>query len=372
MADSDTLSELWDVRLTRREMMRLAGGLAAATGLTLVLPENRVFHLGVAQAGQAPGGMVDTSKYKKPGPWTVGRAGSGDVNAWMIMFSAHYEYGFKERYKGKFKDYFVTAANFDPSKQINDVEDLLSKNINLLSIDPISEAALVASVEKAMDRGIPVVLGSTRVKTEKYVSWITTDNVKVGLLYGDWMAKRLKGKGSVLILLGAPGSSYAEENLKGIRQAFAKYPDMKETQVVYASWSPVESKKATEAAIQAGKPIDGVISGGLMGLGAVDAFVSQKKPIPPIGADDWNGWLKKAKKHNVEFFAVSGGSAMSSRAADVIVKVLSGEPVPKYIEYPVQTFDSSQLNKFVRENLSDNYWAIHELPKAWIDKLYKT
>jgi ribose transport system substrate-binding protein len=368
MDEKQELHDLWGARLTRREMMRLAGGLVAAGGLTLLLPEGRIYSL--SRAAGAPG-MVDTSRYKKPGPWTIGRAGAGDVNAWMIMFSAHYEYGIKERYKGKFKDYYVTAANFDPSKQINDVEDLLSKRIDLLFIDPISEGALVASVEKAMDRGIPVILGSTRVKTEKYVSWITTNNVKAGFLYGDWMGKRLKGEGSVLILLGAPGSSYAEENLKGIRQAFLNYPGIKEAQVVYASWSPVEAKKATEAAIQAGRKIDGIISGGLMGLGAVDAFISQKKPIPPVCADDWNGWLKKAKKHNVEFFAVSGGSAMSSRAVDVAVKVLSGEPVARYVEYPFKTFDSSQLNKYLREDLNDNYWAIHELPESWVTKLYK-
>ncbi|MDQ7844263.1 MAG: substrate-binding domain-containing protein [Armatimonadota bacterium] len=368
MANSKDADAFEGTKLTRREMMRLAGGLLAAGGLTLLLPEGRIFPLSTAEGAV---GMVDTSRYKKPGPWTVGRAGAGDVNAWMIMFSAHYEYGIKERHKGKFKDYFVTAANFDPGKQINDVEDLLSKRIDLLFIDPISEAALVASVEKAMDRGIPVILGSTRVKTEKYVSWITTNNVKAGFLYGDWMGKRLKGEGSVLILLGAPGSSYAEENLKGIRQAFLNYPGIKEAQVVYASWSPVEAKKATEAAIQAGKKIDGIISGGLMGLGAVDAFVSQRKPIPPVGADDWNGWLKKAKQHKVEFYAVAGGSAMSSRAVDVAVKVLSGEPVPRYVEYPQKTFDSSQLTKYLREDLNDNYWAIHELPESWVTKLYK-
>lgn len=356
---------------TRREFMRLAGTVAGLAGVTVLLPGCQPAAQPTPTPALSPG-MVDTSRYKKNPPWVVGRAGSGDVNAWMVMFSAHFEYGIKEKYKDKFKEYHVTAANFDAAKQINDVEDLLAKNLDLLFIDPISEAALVGAVEKAMDAGIPVILASTRVRTDKYVSWVTTDNVRIGYLGADWLGRRLGGKGNVVLTMGAPGSSYAEDWLRGARQALSNYPDIKEVGLAYCFWSPVEAKKAVEAFIQATPQIDGVVpGGGQMALGAVDAFLDAGKPIPPMGGtDDWNGWLAKAKEHKVEFFSVSGGSSMSLTCVDLAVDVLSGKPVPKYVEYPVVTFDQTELDKYYRPDLSDQYWAVHELPEEWVQRLY--
>jgi len=302
----------------------------------------------------------------------VGRAGSGDVNAWMVMFSLHFQYGIEGKYKDKFKEYHVTAANFDAQKQINDVEDLLAKDLDLLFIDPISEAALVASVERAMDSGTPVILASTRVVTDKYVSWVTTDNQRIGFICSDWLGKRLDGKGKVIMLMGAPGSSYAEDWLRGCRQAMEQYPDIEEVGMAYAWWSPTEAKTAVEGFLQANPQIDGVIpGGGLMGIGAVDAFLDAGLPIPPMGgADDNNAWLRKAKEVGCEFFAICGGADQSLTCVDLAVDVLSGKPVPKLAIHPVDTFDQTELDKYYRPELSDQYWAVNRLPEDWIKEHY--
>jgi len=317
-------------------------------------------------------GMVVTAPYKKNPPWVVGRAGSGDVNAWMVMFSLHFRYGIEEKYKDRFKEYHVTAANFDAQKQINDMEDLLAKDLDLLFVDPISEAALVVSVEMAMAKGIPVVLASTKVYTDKYVSWVTTDNQRIGFLGGDWLGKKLNGKGKVILLMGAPGSSYAEDWLRGSRQGLAQYPDIEEVGLAYCWWSPTEAKTAVEGFIQANPQIDGVVpGGGLMGIGAVDAFLDAGLPIPPMGgADDGNAWLRKAKETSCEFFAVAGGSDMSLTCVDLAVDVLSGKAVPKLVIHPVETFDQTELDKYYRPELNDQYWAVNRLPDDWVQEHY--
>lgn len=107
-------------QISRRRFLSLTGGAAgviALGGISIILP-------GCGQANSAPAtttatakpattatsashvpqGMVDTERYKKPGPWTVGRAGAGDVNAWMVMLSATYNYAIKDKYKTLFKN----------------------------------------------------------------------------------------------------------------------------------------------------------------------------------------------------------------------------------------------------------------------------
>jgi ribose transport system substrate-binding protein len=184
--------------ISRREFLRIAGAVTAASGITVFLPGCTPGATPTPSSSGVQPGMVDTSKFKKDGPWTVGRAGAGDVNDWMVMLTHHYEYAIQEKYKGQFKDYFVTAANFDPAKQISDVEDLLSKNIQLLFIEPAAEAPLTAIVEKAMNQGVPVVLASTRVSSPNYVSYISRNNVQAGYAYADYIGQKLNGKGNVV------------------------------------------------------------------------------------------------------------------------------------------------------------------------------
>lgn len=356
--------------ISRREFLRLAGMTTLAGGVSIFLPGCAP---ATPEAGPAAGqaGMVDTSAFRKDPPWTVGRAGAGDVNAWMVMLSHHYEYAIQEKYKEQFADYFVTAANFDPAKQISDVEDLLSRNIDLLFIEPAAEAPLTAIVERAMNQEVPVVLASTRVNSPNYVSWVYRNNVEVGFQYAEYIGNKLNGQGNVVLLMGFAGSSYAEDVLRGVRQGLASFPDITEVGLANANWSPTDAKKAMEAFIQSNPQIDGVISdGGQMGLGAVDALLDAGRDIPPITGDGWNGWLRRAKELGISFLAVSGDQALSMTAVDQGVKILSGELVAKNVEYPYVTFEEDEIDTYYRPELNDQYWAPHQLPDEWVTRIY--
>ncbi len=324
----------------------------------------------LAQAKLSPG-MTDTGKYKASAPWIAGRAGLGDTNAWMTMFGLHFRYGIEEKYAKQFKSFNVTACFWNPAQQITDIEGLVAKKVNILFVDPASEAALVGAVEEAMDRGVPVILASTGVNTDKYVTWVSRNNMKAGFLYADWMGKKLKGKGKVVALMGIAGSSYAEDVLRGVKQGLSGYPGIELVDVAYCDWSPVKAKSTMEAFIQSHPQIDGILAdGGQMALGAVEALVDAGKPIPPITADDWNGWLRLAKERKIQFLAESGGAPLALTCVDLAVKILNGEPVPKIVEYPMVSFEQDQLDKYYRPDLNDQYFAVSELPEAWIQKYY--
>jgi ribose transport system substrate-binding protein len=324
-----------------------------------------------ALAGDLVPGMVDTTQYKKKAPWLAGRAGLGDTNAWMTMFGLHFKYGVEEKYAKEFKGFKVTSCFWNPVKQIADIEGLVAQGVNILFVDPASEGALVGAIEEVYDMGVPVVLASTGVNTDKYTTWVSRDNVKAGFVYAKWMGKKLNGKGNVVALMGMAGSSYAEDVLRGVKQGLSAFPDIKILEVAYCDWSPVKAKETMEVFIQSNPRIDGIIAdGGQMAYGAVEALLDAGKKIPPITADDWNGWLRMAKAHDIDFLAESGGNPLALTSVDLAVKILRGEPVPKIVEYPVVTFEKDQLDKYYRPDLTDQYFAVNELPEAWIKKHY--
>lgn len=351
--------------IKRRFLVGLVVFLAAALFLCPAIQYQKAF------AGELAPGMVDTSRYKKNPPWLAGRAGLGDTNAWMTMFGLHFKYGIEEKYAKLFKGFKVTSCFWNPVKQIADIEGLVAQGVDILFVDPASEGALVGAIEEVYDMGVPVVLASTGVNTDKYTTWVSRDNVKAGFVYAKWMGEKLNGKGNVVVLMGIAGSSYAEDVLRGVKQGLSAYPDIKILETAYCDWSPVKAKESMEVFIQSNPQIDGIIAdGGQMAYGAVEALLDAGKKIPPITADDWNGWLRMAKEHNIDFLAESGGNPLALTCVDLAVKILRGEPVPKIVEYPVVTFEKDQLDKYYRPDLNDQYFAVNELPEAWIKKYY--
>jgi ribose transport system substrate-binding protein len=316
----------------------------------------------------APGG----AEAEKKGPWKVGRAGLGDLNDWMIFLSAHYEYSIRVKHKDLFSDYIVTAANFDPTKQVADVEDLLAQNLDLLFIEPGSEGVLVGAVSKAVAAGVPVILVSTRVNGENWTAWVSRNNQKDGEIKTQWLAEKLNGKGKLIALMGFAGTSYATDVWNGCQKILGDFPDIEVLEMQHADWSAPTAKKVTETLLVKYKQIDGILSdGGQMALGAVQAFQDAGRPIPPLTADDWNGWMRAASKiPDLEFFAVSGSANLSTIGVDLAVKHLQGEEIPKETEAPFETWDQTELDKWFRADLADAYWGFHSLPEAFLEEKF--
>jgi ribose transport system substrate-binding protein len=85
----------------------------------------------------------------------------------------------------------------------------------------------VGPVHSAIDSGVPVVIMDSGLKTERYVSFVATDNYKGGVLAGEHLGKLLNGKGNVILLRYAVGSASTEEREAGFLEALKKFPEIK-------------------------------------------------------------------------------------------------------------------------------------------------
>jgi ribose transport system substrate-binding protein len=361
--NDDALNKLLrDERMDRARVLRLGAA-------TLILPSAAGLLSACGGDDEGPeAGQTEAAGPRKEPPWRVGRAGLGDLNDWMIFLSAHYDYAINVKHKDLFSDYIVTAANFDPTKQVADVEDLLAQNIDLLFIEPGSEGGLVGAVTRATASDVPVILVSTRVNGENWTSWISRNNRRDGELKGEWMGEKLGGKGQIVALMGFAGTSYANDVWAGTQASLGKFPDIEILEMQNADWSAPTAKQKTEAFLVKYNQIDGILSdGGQMALGAMQAFRDAGREIPPLTADDWNGWMRAASAvPDLQFYAVSGSANLSLDAVDLAVKFLQGEEIPKEQEAPFETWDQSELDKWFRPDLVAAYWGFNSLPEEFI------
>lgn len=314
----------------------------------------------------APNKMVETTKYKKSPPYTIGLSNASVSNSWAFSFVQEVEAeAAKHKSIGKL---FITDGQDKPDKQIADTEDLIARGVDLLIVRAATAAALSPIVERAMKAGIPVICAGRRVTTDNFVSFVQSSNITQGRIKMLWIAQMLKGKGNIVLLSGVAGSGPVQDRLAGAREVLAQFPDIKVLDHQYTNFSVAEGKKVMAALIQAhGRRIDAVWSdSSLQASGAIEAWLDAKMPVPPITGDDLNAYLKRIDKNKLRAMSIGFPVKMGAEAVRTALSVLQGIPVPFDVDVPrtiVTTVDTKDVksdipfSKFVRHDQPDDWWV---------------
>ena len=117
-------------------------------------------------------------------------------------------------------------AQFDANKQAAAIEDFLAQGVNAILLNPVDSAAVAKSVEKANQKGVPVITVDVNADGGQVASFVASDNTKLGVLTGEYIAKRLNGKGTVA-LLTHPTVTSGKNREEGLKSVLAKYPEIK-------------------------------------------------------------------------------------------------------------------------------------------------
>ena len=116
----------------------------------------------------------------------------------------------------------------DRDEQIKVVENFIGRQVDGMVLAPLDDNALVRPVETADKANIPVVIIDSGLQSDKYASFVATDNYVGGQMGGKHLGELLGGKGNVLMLRYAVGSASTTKREDGFLDAIKeKYPDIK-------------------------------------------------------------------------------------------------------------------------------------------------
>lgn len=280
-------------------------------------------------------------------------------NSWSVQLYREFE-AEVERNGDKVNAVFV-ESELNVDEQISNIEDLITQGVDAIITTPISPTALVPALKKARAEGIKVVLLASKIRSDDYDALVTVDDVDFGKAGAQWLADELGGKGRIVALNGISGISASDDRWAGAREVFDRYPDIEVIGAVDASWDYAQAKVAMSNLLAANPQIGGVWSqGGAMTLGAIDAFEAAQRPLVPMAGEDNNGYLKRWAALKDEGFASVAPSKptwLGSEALRVTLRLLEGENVEKDTVFPVPMITADRLEAFVRDDLSDSFWA---------------
>ncbi len=127
------------------------------------------------------------------------------------------------------------------------IDSLVDSGIDLLIVAPNQVKTISSAIDRAYDKGIPVIVFERKTNSQKYTSFISADNYEMGRIMGEYIASRIHGKGRVMEIMGLKGSSPAIERHNGFADALKNYPDITVVATLQGDWTEESAVKAVKA-----------------------------------------------------------------------------------------------------------------------------
>jgi ribose transport system substrate-binding protein len=240
----------------------------------------------------------------------------------------------------------------DRDQQIQVVENFMSRRVSAIVLAPLDSQALVRPVNNAIGAGVPVVIIDSDLKSDKYVSFVATDNYKGGQLAGEAMHKLLGGKGNVILLRYAVGSASTEAREAGFLDYLKKNsPDIKLIS------SDQHAGPTRETAYQVSQNLLNRFSRDVNGIFTVNenSTVGMTKALRDVGQasgkvkmvgfDAGSQSVQDMKNGDVQALVVQNPVLMGYLGITTAVKHLRGEKVEKRIDTGVVLVTRENMDK---------------------------
>lgn len=133
-------------------------------------------------------------------------------------------------------DLQIKSANDDVRLQTEQIDRFVEQGVDLLVV-ALGQVSISPAIDKAYEKGIPVIIFDRRTRSNKYTAYIGADNHDIGASMAEFMANANTEGTEVVELCGLSSSSPAIERDAGFDSVAACRPNISIVKKVYADWT---------------------------------------------------------------------------------------------------------------------------------------
>ncbi len=286
----------------------------------------------------------------KPGEMTIAVIPKGTTHVYWKSVQAGAnkagkELGVNINFKGPLKE-------SDRADQIKIVDQFTSEGIGGIVLAPLDDVALERPVKAATAKNIPVVIIDSSLKDAKapkdFVSTVSTDNYKGGMLGGERLAKELNDKGKVVLMRYQEGSASTMARERGFEDAIKKYPGIKI--IVDNRYSGATMGEGKDSALNMADKIrecDGIFTpnesstAGML-LALTQLGLDGKKKF--VGFDASPQLMEGLTKGQIQALVVQNPTKMGYEGVKAAVAAAKGEKVAPMMDTGVALVDKANMD----------------------------
>ena len=245
----------------------------------------------------------------------------------------------------------VNDAQRSAEKQVQQVESFIAQNVDAIILNPCESEASSPAVDKAVAAGIPIVNvnSETRSAPTALVGSHDEESARIAMEY---LAKRLGGKGNVVMMHGFMGQAAQIRRDRGARDALAGHAGLTLLADQTAEWDRAKAMALMENWIQSyGDKIDAVFAqNDEMGMGALIALEQAKRKDKVIVAsvDAIADALQAVRDGRLDATVFQDAEGQGGGAVETAVRIVKKQSYEKRLYLPFQLVTKENVNRYVK------------------------
>ncbi|WZF18145.1 ABC transporter substrate-binding protein [Nostoc sp. UHCC 0302] len=243
----------------------------------------------------------------------------------------------------------AVSSAFDLNQQTNQIENFTAANTDLIILSAVDKKGIKPAIDQAKLAGKVVIAIDSAVDAD-VDAMISSNNTQAGEIACQYIADRLKGKGSVVILNGTPMDSIIQR-VSGCKNSFSKYPDIKIVSDQNAEGTRDGGLRVMSDLLTTFPKIDAVFAtNDQSGVGAdLAATQARRKEFFIVGVDGSPDATKAMEDKDGLFAATAAQNpaGMAQKAVQVGNDVIQGKkPESTEIMIPVKLVTRENLSSY--------------------------
>ena len=261
------------------------------------------------------------------------------------------------------------SAHMDVNTQISQMQQFINQKVDAIVIAAVNSSTLAPQVTAAKQAGIPVVITNLTVNPEAQknaVSYVGPDDVAAGEAEATHLLNAIHGKGGVVVLQGPLGQSGEIDRTKGIKQALAKFPNVKLLAIQPGEWQRTKAYSVMQDFLSRyGDQISGVISeNDDMAIGAIQALREKglAGKIPVVGVDGIKDGMRAVRDGTELETNLQDGPLELGMATQVEIDAAQGKQFPKLAMFIMPEITKRNVGHYYQQMFVEPKKFIADLP----------
>jgi ribose transport system substrate-binding protein len=236
--------------------------------------------------------------------------------------------------KGLTNELVIESADTDVAGQIQQLQNLMAKNVDVILVNPGDVSGLNATLQEALDKGIIVISVDQELDVPGVYN-VGIDQKEWAKTSAKWLADKLGGTGDIVEIEGFPGHPANVARMAGVDEVLKDYANIKVLAKDTGKWDEATGQQVMSNFLASYPNLTGYWTQDGMAIGALQAVMAANPAEWPQGVGEGRcQYLKlwqEAVAQNPDFdsIAVANHPGVSPTGLRIAVEMLQGKQVDK-------------------------------------------
>ncbi len=295
---------------------------------------------------------------------SAGTVQAGEIAVIVKTTNSNYWQNVHNGADAAIKDHSDYTVSFDGpasesavADEVNMVENAINRGVSGIVLAPSDPEALVPSVKRAYEAGIPVVIidsGLSDSAKPYYQSFLSTDNCAAGEAVAQRMVEKAGDSGKIAVMSYVPGVGSEIGRVGCFKNYISEHSSLEVVNTFYSQSQMAKALDQTTDVLSANPDLVGIFGANeptAVGMGRAIVQAGKAGSIVALGFDGNEDLQQFIKDGVLEATAVQGSFQMGEMGVNTIVDLLSGKEVPDFVDTGVVLVDKDNIDTPVAQNV---------------------